>query len=64
MFYSRLAGVPGWRGLPLTVAAQDVQRSDCPDAYAQWQPLATSLADSFTGTIAVCVTGASLPSAG
>lgn len=55
-FYSRLAGVPGWRAIPLTVAAQDVQHSAYPSAYARWQPLATALADSFTSTAAVCVT--------
>jgi hypothetical protein len=63
-FYSRLAVVPGWQGLPLTVAAQDVQHSAYPGAYAQWQPLATSLADSFTGMIATCVTSTNLSSAG
>ena len=31
----RLLAVPGWDALPLTVAAQTVQRSAFPDAYAQ-----------------------------
>lgn len=63
-FYSRLAEVPGWQALPLTVAAQAVQHSAHPDAYARWQPLATVLANSFTGTIAACVTDAGLRDAG
>lgn len=47
VFYSRLVAVPGWQSLPLTVAAQDVQRSAYPYAYAQWEPLAAGLAASF-----------------
>ncbi len=38
-----LLDVPSWAQLPLTVAAQTVQRSAYPDAYAQWEPLATQL---------------------
>lgn len=33
-FYRRLLAVPGWRRLPVTVAAQSVQGSAYPDAYA------------------------------
>jgi hypothetical protein len=51
-FYARLLRVPGWQGLPLTVAAQDVQRSAYPDAYAQWQPLAADMAAAFSGCAA------------
>jgi hypothetical protein len=39
-----LLEVPGWQGLPLTVAAQRVQRSAYPGAYARWQPEAEALA--------------------
>ncbi|WP_344441252.1 hypothetical protein [Kitasatospora nipponensis] len=42
-FYKALLEVPGWEQLPLTVAAQKVQRSGFPDAYAKWEPLATAL---------------------
>jgi cell wall-associated NlpC family hydrolase len=49
-FYSRLAAVPGWQELPLTAAAQAVQRSAYPAAYARWQPAATGLAASFAGS--------------
>src|SRR5207247_2642707 len=34
-FYTRLLRVPHWQDLPLTVAAQAVQRSAFPDAYAK-----------------------------
>ena len=35
--------MPGWDGLPVTVAAQTVQRSAFPDAYAKWEGLAAEL---------------------
>jgi len=54
-FYDALIQVPGWQALPLTVAAQDVQHSAHPDAYAQWQPLATALADTFSGAATACL---------
>ena len=47
VFYGRLVRVSGWQSLPLTVAAQDVQRSAYPDAYARWEPLATGIASAF-----------------
>jgi cell wall-associated NlpC family hydrolase len=40
-FYRALTAVPDWQSLSLTVAAQAVQRSAYPDAYARWEPLAT-----------------------
>jgi cell wall-associated NlpC family hydrolase len=55
-FYTALIQVPGWQNLPLTVAAQDVQHSAYPDAYAQWAPLATALVATFTGTATNCLT--------
>lgn len=39
-FYNALVQVQGWQGMPLTVAAQTVQQSAFPDAYAQWAGLA------------------------
>jgi peptidoglycan DL-endopeptidase RipA len=42
-FYDTLLAVPGWQQLPLTVAAQRVQRSAFPNAYAKWEPLADEL---------------------
>jgi cell wall-associated NlpC family hydrolase len=54
-FYTVLVQVPGWQYLPLTVAAQDVQRSAYPSAYAQWEPLATALVNTFSGTATACL---------
>ena len=48
-FYDALQHVPNWRDLPVTVAAQRVQRSAAPDAYAKWEPQARSLAIALTG---------------
>ncbi|MEY9860565.1 cell wall-associated NlpC family hydrolase [Catenulispora sp. GAS73] len=48
-FYSRLLQVPGWRSMSTTDAAQAVQRSGFPDAYAKWQDEAQALATAFTG---------------
>src|SRR5919107_1364333 len=42
-FLDRLLAVPGWERLPVTVAAQTVQRSAFPDAYAKWEGLAADL---------------------
>lgn len=36
-FYEHLVKVPGWQSMPLTVAAQTVQRSGFPAAYAKWE---------------------------
>lgn len=43
IFLERLLAVPGWDTLPVTVAAQTVQRSAFPDAYAKWEGLAAEL---------------------
>lgn len=50
-FYDHLLQVPGWETLPVTQAAQAVQRSGSPDAYAQWESEARSLAMAFTGEV-------------
>jgi hypothetical protein len=42
-FYRGLARVPGYPDLPLTAAAQTVQVSAFPDAYAQWEKMAADL---------------------
>jgi len=39
-----LLDVAGWAGMPVTVAAQRVQRSAYPDAYARWEAQAAQLA--------------------
>jgi cell wall-associated NlpC family hydrolase len=42
-FFTHLLAVKGWQSMPLTDAAQAVQRSAYPDAYAKWEPDATQL---------------------
>ncbi|MEV2244062.1 hypothetical protein [Streptomyces sp. NPDC049970] len=48
-FYEHLAEVPGYSRLPLTVAAQRVQKSGFPQAYAKHEPDATLLSAALTG---------------
>jgi murein DD-endopeptidase MepM/ murein hydrolase activator NlpD len=56
-FYERLLTVPGWERLPLTEAAQAVQRSAYPDAYAKHEPRATAIVAAYTGgTLPSCDT--------
>ncbi|MFI6104423.1 hypothetical protein [Streptomyces sp. NPDC051310] len=55
-FYERLAEVPGYSRLPLTVAAQRVQRSGYPQAYAKHEPDAALLAAALTGRSAASLT--------
>jgi hypothetical protein len=42
-FYLALKRVSGWESMALTVAAQRVQRSGFPNAYAKWEADATGL---------------------
>jgi murein DD-endopeptidase MepM/ murein hydrolase activator NlpD len=46
--------VPGWRRMPLWQAAQTVQRSAFPMAYAEHEPLATEIVKRLTGADAGC----------
>ena len=48
-FYQRLRAQPGWAELSVTDAAQLVQRSAAPYAYAQWEPRARAIAAALTG---------------
>ncbi len=48
-FYKHLAQIPGYSRLPLTVAAQRVQRSGYPQAYAKHEANATVLTGALTG---------------
>lgn len=54
LFYAALQAVPGWASMPLTVAAQTVQVSAFPDAYAQWEPMARQLAGDPAMASASC----------
>jgi peptidoglycan DL-endopeptidase CwlO len=48
-FFERLLTVPGWETMPVTRAAQVVQRSAFPNAYAKWESLANSLVTDLAG---------------
>jgi hypothetical protein len=50
-FYRRLARIRGWESLPVTTAAQRVQHSGAPLAYAQWEHEARAIAQAATGEI-------------
>jgi hypothetical protein len=50
-FYDHLAQVPGWQTMAVTDAAQLVQHSATPDAYANWETEARSLAIALTGEV-------------
>jgi murein DD-endopeptidase MepM/ murein hydrolase activator NlpD len=46
-FYEKLLTVPGWASIPLTNAAQKVQRSAYPDAYAKHEALASLIVNKL-----------------
>ena len=48
-FYRKLQTVDGWQAMPLTRAAQTVQVSAYPDAYAKWEPDAIQLVGALSG---------------
>lgn len=65
-FLARLLAVPGWQDMPVTRAAQTVQRSAFPAAYAKWEPLAASLVSDLagvTGAIRSCAPESAGPAA-
>ncbi len=55
-FYSRLRAEPDWTTLSVTQAAQLVQRSAKPDAYAKWESEARTTASALTGERAAAFT--------
>jgi len=57
IFIQRLLEVPGWEQLPVTVAAQAVQRSAFPDAYAKWEGLAADLVTQLADVVAPLACG-------
>ncbi|BCJ51788.1 lipoprotein [Actinoplanes sp. NBRC 14428] len=59
-FYEHLRAVPRWQSLPLTDAAQAVQRSAYPDAYAKHETRAAAIVAAYTGGV-VCDGGDNLP---
>ncbi|MGR6974996.1 heavy metal transporter [Streptomyces cynarae] len=48
-FFDALVKVPDYLDLPVAVAAQDVQHSGYPEAYASHEAMAATLADVLTG---------------
>lgn len=65
-FYDALSKVSGWEQMSLTRAAQEVQYSGFPDAYAQWEPQATTLVRALDGATPLelaCRSGAIAPTA-
>ncbi|NDL60966.1 M23 family metallopeptidase [Phytoactinopolyspora mesophila] len=44
-----LQDIAGWEAMTVTQAAQAVQRSAFPDAYARWEPLARAIVVELTG---------------
>ncbi|MFE9609033.1 heavy metal transporter [Streptomyces sp. NPDC006012] len=63
-FFEHLAKVPGYTRLPVTVAAQRVQRSGFPEAYAKHEQDAALLAAALTGRTAASLTCQGRPAAG
>jgi hypothetical protein len=57
-FYLALQRVSGWESMALTVAAQRVQRSAYPNAYAKWEADATALTEQI-----LCTEAPGLPAA-
>jgi hypothetical protein len=62
-FYRALTKVSGWSGMTVTDAAQHVQRSSAPDAYAKWESDARSMAVALTGQVPAGLTCAFDPPA-
>jgi len=49
-----LLDIPGWQHLTVTHAAQAVQVSAYPDAYAKWEPVAVTIVESLAHVDASC----------
>jgi cell wall-associated NlpC family hydrolase len=59
-FYQHLQRVPRWQSLPVTDAADAVQRSAYPDAYSKHETRAAAIVAAYTGGV-VCDGGDNLP---
>ncbi|MHC1562797.1 hypothetical protein ACR9E3_27855 [Actinomycetospora sp. C-140] len=60
-FYTALLQVPGWASMDVTAAAQRVQRSGYPEAYADHEPEARLMAVSLLGQAPASWTCTDLP---
>jgi murein DD-endopeptidase MepM/ murein hydrolase activator NlpD len=72
-FYEKLRTVKGWESTSLTRAAQRVQRSAYPNAYAKHEPIASQIVDVLTNgasrsvgdsLTAVCASGMKIAASG
>ena len=64
-FYDALLKISGWEKMPLTEAAQKVQRSAYPDAYAKYETDAERVVAAVTGAASITdLPGASLADCG
>ena len=54
-FFERLVAVPGWLSMPVTRAAQAVQRSGLPDAYADREAAARRLVERLAPEVDVAL---------
>ncbi|MFD5425602.1 C40 family peptidase [Streptomyces sp. NPDC127084] len=63
-FYKALKSLKDWESMPVTVAAQKVQKSGFPDAYAKHEPLATALQQAIAPTLGTAAAGAPALAAG
>lgn len=59
-----LLAVAGWQAMPVWQAAQSVQVSAFPTAYARWQALARTVVSSVAGTVVPIDATADCPAAG
>jgi hypothetical protein len=53
-FYDALGRVPGWQAMTVTQAAQAVQRSAYPNAYARWETMAVAVVGGQPTAGAAC----------
>jgi hypothetical protein len=54
-FFNALLKIKGWEKMRITEAAQKVQRSAYPEAYAKWEDEATVVATALTGDVQAAV---------
>ncbi|WP_432095706.1 C40 family peptidase [Streptomyces sp. bgisy100] len=63
-FYKGLKSVKGWERMPLTVAAQRVQKSGEPDAYAKHESMAAELQRAIAPTLGAAAASPGLAGTG
>lgn len=63
-FFEGLLKVRGWESMPLTAAAQAVQRSAFPSAYAKWEGMARAVVTAVLATAKTTTAGGGGLSAG